>query len=87
MNYSIFWKTVENVRKRRDIRLMKIGKRRSYLASETNYHTTKWPLENLNQQNRDRNEQASLFVFVSSRYHQDSNVWVLVWLWKTKLWR
>ena len=87
MNYSIFWKTVENVRKRRDIRLMKIGKRRSYLASETNYQTTKWPLENLNQQNRDRNEQASLFVSVSSRYHQDRNVWVLVWLWKTKLWR
>ena len=33
MNNAIFWKTIENVRKHR-------RKRRNYLVSEPNYHTT-----------------------------------------------
>ena len=38
MNQEVFGKTVENVRKRRDIKLVTTNKRRNYLASEPNYH-------------------------------------------------
>ena len=46
MNNSVLGKTMENVRKHRDIRLVTIDKRRNQLFSETNYHTTKWFSEN-----------------------------------------
>ena len=39
MNNSVFGKTMENIRKHRDIRLVTINKRRSKLVSEPNYHT------------------------------------------------
>ena len=39
MNNGIFGKTVENVRKYRDIKLVATDKRRIYLVSEPNYHT------------------------------------------------
>ena len=35
-------KTMENVRKHRDIKLVTTERRRSYLVSEPNYHTTKF---------------------------------------------
>ena len=41
MNNSVFGKTMENVRKHRDIRLVTTDKRRNQLVSETNYHTTR----------------------------------------------
>ena len=41
MNNSVFGKTMENVRKHRDIKLVTIDKRRNQLVSEPNYHTTK----------------------------------------------
>ena len=48
MNNSFFFgKTMENVRKHRDIKLVKTDKRRNQLMSEPNYHTTKWFSENL----------------------------------------
>ena len=47
MNYSIFGKTMENVRKHRDIKLVTTKKRRNYLVSEPNFHTTKLFSENL----------------------------------------
>ena len=40
MNNSIFGKTMENVRKHRDIKLVTSDKRRSILASEPNYHSS-----------------------------------------------
>ena len=40
-------KTMENVRKHRDIRLVTTDKRRNQLVSEPDYHTTKWFAENL----------------------------------------
>ena len=42
MNNSVFGKTIENVRKHRDITLLTIDKTRNQLVSEPNYHTTKW---------------------------------------------
>ena len=47
MNNVIFVKTMENVRKYRDIRLVTIEERRNYLVSEPNYHTTKLFTKNL----------------------------------------
>ena len=41
MNNSVLGKTMENVRKHRDIRLVTTEKRRIKLVSEPNYHTTK----------------------------------------------
>ena len=47
MNNSVFGKTIENVRKHRDIRLVTTDKRRNQLVSEPNYHITKLFPENL----------------------------------------
>ena len=47
MNNSVFGKTMENVRKHRDIILVTTDKRRNQLVSEPNYHATKWFSENL----------------------------------------
>ena len=47
MNNSISGKTMENVRKHRDIKLVTIDKRRNQLVSEPNYHSTKWFSEDL----------------------------------------
>ena len=47
MNNSVFGKTMENVRKHRDIKLVTTDIRRNKLASEPNYHTTKQFSENL----------------------------------------
>ena len=46
MNNLVFCKTIENVRKHRDIKLLTTEKRRNYLVSEPNYHTTKFFYEN-----------------------------------------
>ena len=47
MNNAVFGKTMENVRKHRDIKLVTTDKRRNQLVTEPNYHTTKWYSENL----------------------------------------
>ena len=47
MNISAFGKTMENVRKHGDIRLVTTDKRRSYLVIEPNYYATKWFSENV----------------------------------------
>ena len=47
MNNAVFGKTMENVRKHRDIKLVTTDKRRNQLVSEPNYHTTKYFSENL----------------------------------------
>ena len=47
MNNSVFRKTMENVRKHRDIKLVTTDEKRNELVSEPNYHTTKRFSENL----------------------------------------
>ena len=46
MNNSVFGKTMENVRKHRDINVVTTEKRRNYLVLEPNYHTTKFFFDN-----------------------------------------
>ena len=47
MNNAVFGKTMENVRKHRDIKLVTTDKRRNQLVLEPNYHTVKYFTENL----------------------------------------
>ena len=47
INNAVFGKTMENVRKHRDIKLVTTERRRNYLVSEPNYHTRKFFTENL----------------------------------------
>ena len=44
---TVFAKTMENVRKHGDIKLVTTERRRNYLVSEPNYHTIKLFTENL----------------------------------------
>ena len=41
MNNAVFGKTIENVRKHRDNKLVTTTEGRNYLMSELNYHTAK----------------------------------------------
>ena len=47
MNNAVFGKTMENVRKHRNIKLVKTDKKRNKLVSEPNYHTMKLIDDNL----------------------------------------
>ena len=47
MNNAVFGKTMENIRKHRDIKLVTTDKKRSKLVSEPNYHTMNYILEDL----------------------------------------
>ena len=47
MNNAVFGKTMENVRKHRNIKLVATDRRRNYLVSEPNYHTKNFFIENL----------------------------------------
>ena len=47
MNNAVFGKTMENVKDHRDIKLVTTERRRNYLLSEPNNHTTKFFTENL----------------------------------------
>ena len=47
MNNAVLRKTMGNVGKHRDIKLVTTDKRRNQLVSEPNHHTTKWFSKNL----------------------------------------
>ena len=71
MNNEVFGKTLENMRKHRDIKLVTTEKRRNHLVSEPNYHTTTFSTENLLaieiKKNRDIYEQTCLFRTFNTR--------------------
>ena len=46
-NNAVFGKTMENVRKYRNVKLVTTERKRNYLVSESNYHTTKTFTENV----------------------------------------
>ena len=59
MNKGAFGKTMENVKKLRDIQLVTANKRKNYLVSEPNYHTTKYfrnSISNRNEKDKSKNE-------------------------------
>ena len=47
MNKAVFGKTMKNMRKHSDIKLVTTERRRNYLLSEQNYHTTKFSAKHL----------------------------------------
>ena len=47
MNNAVFGKTMENIRKHRDIKLVTTNKKRNKLVSECNYHTINYISEDL----------------------------------------
>ena len=47
MNNAVFVKTMENVTKQKDIKLVTTNKRRNYLVSKPIYHTSIWFSEGL----------------------------------------
>ena len=61
MNNSVFGKTIENVKKHGDIKLVTTDEKRNKLVSEPNYHTIKCFSENLlaiemKKKNKSKNE-------------------------------
>ena len=58
MNNSVFGKTMENVRKHRDIKLATTDEKRNKLVSEPNYNTTLFRkfISNRNEKNKSKNE-------------------------------
>ena len=46
MRNAVFGKTIENLRKDRDIKLVLTERRKTYLVSEPSYHATKFFTEN-----------------------------------------
>ena len=56
MNNAVVGKTVENVRKHKDIKLVTTDKRRNQLASKRNYHTTKYFDGSRNEKDKIKNE-------------------------------
>ena len=73
MSNAVFGKTMENVRKHRDIKLVTTDGKRNKLVSEPNYHTTKRFSENLlaiemKKKNKSKNEQAYIRRHINIRY-------------------
>ena len=52
MNNAVFGKTMKNVRKHRDIKLVTTKRRSNYLVSEPNYHTTNFYTEYQNEKKK-----------------------------------
>ena len=73
-NNSVFGKTMENVRRHRDVNLVTTERRRNYLVSGSNLHTTKFSTEHLlaieikkKKKNRNTGEQTCIFRTSNTR--------------------
>ena len=53
MKNAVFGKTMENVRKHRNIKLVKAEAKRNYLVSEANHHTTIFFSKFINHKNKE----------------------------------
>ena len=86
----IFGKIMGNVKKnRRIIKLVTTERRRDYLVSEPNYHTTKFFTENslaIEMRKTQILMKKSVYLSLSILYLSKMNVWILLWLCKTKIW-
>ena len=70
-NNAVFGKFMENVRKHRNIKLVTTERRRNYLVSEPNCHTTKFFTENLlviEMKNTQITMNKPLFKFINIRF-------------------
>ena len=67
INNSVFGKTMENIRKHREIKLVAIDKKRSKLVSEPNYHTINLISEDLPiiEMKRTKDEQVYLLRVIN----------------------
>ena len=67
MNNSVFGKTMENISKHRDIKLVTTDKKISKLVSEPNYHTINLISEDLSiiEMKKSKDEQADLLRFIN----------------------
>ena len=81
MNTSVFGKTMEKVRNRRDIKLMATDQRRNQWASVPSYHTTTqfWEKPKAIETNKiNITTNKPVYGSVDSRHKQDSHVRILV---------
>ena len=82
MNNSVFGKTMENVRKHKDIKLV----------SEPNYDTSFFYGISISNRNEKTQILMNKPIYLISQYNHKTtikwniNIWVLVWLCKTKIW-
>ena len=71
MNNAVFGKTMKNVKKHRNIKLVTIERRRNCLLSEPNYHTTKFftkkIINNRHEKTPNVNKYACLLRFINIR--------------------
>ena len=78
MNNSVFRKTMENMRKHRDIKLVTKDKKRSKLVSEPNYHTINLILKDLSiiemKKAKVKMNKLIYYRFINIRDQQDINV-------------
>ena len=70
MNNAFFGRTMENVRKHRDIKFVTTETRRNYLVSEPNYHTTNFFTEHLlaiemKKKNKQTNKQKQKYLWIN----------------------
>ena len=89
MNNSVFGMTMDNVRNHRGMSFVAADRKRNRLVAEGNYHTTKLFSENLLavEITKQTKMNKSVYLGFNYSYEQDSSTWVLVWPYKTKVWR
>ena len=90
MNNAVFGKTMKNIRKHRDIKLVTTDKKRNKLVSEPNYHTINYISEDLSiiEMNKMRvkmNKPIYLGLSILD-ISKIINVRILVRLYETKIW-